>query len=117
MEGANFVDTSNMTVADLCTEYLANGLPVIFWGGGIVRRGHVMYYPTPGTSWYIDDTKEKFRWIAYEHCLVLVGCDSSYYYFNDPIKSKKYKYTRASVEKAFEAVYSQFVVLEPIATE
>ncbi len=117
IEGANFVDTSNMTVADLCTQYLANGMPVIFWGGGIVRSGHVMYFPRSGSSWYIDDTDEKFRWIAYEHCLTLVGCDSSYYYFNDPIKSAKYKYTRASVEKAFAAVYSQFVVLSPNKAE
>lgn len=114
MEGADFVDTSNMTVADLCIEYLANNTPVVFWGGGVRRHEHVMYAPTKGTSWYIDDTDEMFTWTAYEHCLVLVGCDSSYYYFNDPLKSKQYKYARASVEESFKAVYSQFVALTPV---
>ncbi len=117
IRNATFKDTSHMMVSDLCKTYIDKGIPVIFWGGSVMRYEHIMGTPTPGSSWYINNTDERFTWIAHEHCLVLVGYDASYYYFNDPLQSKQYAYARASVEASFQSVYAQFVAIEPIPQE
>ena len=94
------------TVAELCSEYIDYGTPVIFWATMWMRE------PYSGARWYLDDGTE-FVWTAPEHCLVLAGYDGEYYYFNDPLDQKQTRYARAAVEKAYDGLGRQAVVIVP----
>lgn len=97
---------SNLTVEDLCTEYINHGVPVIFWATMWMRE------PYSGARWYLEDGAE-FVWTAPEHCLVLVGYDGAYYYFNDPLESKQVRYARTAVDRAYDGLGRQAVVILP----
>ena len=73
-------DLSGKSLAELCTEYIENDIPVLVWASIDMRET----YKNESSSWIIDDTGETFQWISREHCMVLVGYDDEYYWFNDP---------------------------------
>ena len=53
------------------------------------------------------------QWVAPEHCLLLVGYDDYFYYFNDPRDSKARTYYRKeAVDRAYKAQGSQAVVIQ-----
>ncbi|MDR1954259.1 MAG: C39 family peptidase [Clostridiales Family XIII bacterium] len=97
------------TVDELCARYIQNDIPVIFWA----TMG--MAAPHPGTSWVDEDTGEQIEWVIPMHCLLLVGYDADYYYFNDPQKSKMYKYRKSVVKTAYEGMFEQAVVIKPVS--
>ncbi len=95
----------NNDVATLCSDYIDKGIPVIFWATIDMQT------PYKGSTWKLIGTDEKFTWIRPMHCVLLVGYDDNYYYFNDPWKKKACKYKKAAVEKAYKGLYQQAVVI------
>ncbi len=98
----------NEKVSSLCSDYIDHGVPVIFWATIDMKA------PSKGSSWKLVDSDEKFTWIRPMHCVLLVGYDDNYYYFNDPWVKKAYKYKKAEVERAYKGLYQQAVVVTKI---
>jgi hypothetical protein len=70
-----------------------------------------MAEPFKGDSWEFKG--KKITWIRPEHCLLLIGYDSDNYIFCDPMRQEdKTVYPKSSVERAYEALHSQAVVIE-----
>ena len=46
-----------------------------------------------------------------EHCLLLVGYDQDYYYFNDPTAGRQYQYEKSACEAAYQGLHSQAVAV------
>lgn len=57
--------------------------------------------PKKGESWYIDDDTP-FTWITGEHCMVLVGYNDKYYFFNDPMTGGVVAYKKDISQQRFE---------------
>lgn len=78
------------SVDALAQKYIDCSKPVIIWGT-------VNMAPVKRTI--------KLRcgvyWKSANHCLLLTGYDSEYYYFNDPLRSKNTRYSKSTVEKIF----------------
>lgn len=89
----------------LCKQYIDNGVPVLIWATQNMAKPH------KAKSWTITGTKETFTWISPMHCLLLVGYDSQYYYFNDSLQGKNYRYKKSSVDTAYAGVGKQAVVI------
>jgi len=97
----------------LCAEYISNGQPVMVWAT-INMRGS---YKT--SSWIVNYADENakypkgstYTWIANEHCLVLTGYDSEYYYFNDPWTNERTKYSRSLVETRYAELGKQAIAV------
>ena len=62
--------------------------------------------PVEDVVFLIEGTGEAFTWIYPLHCVLLVGSDSSGYYFNDPLGQKAMYYPRAAVERAYAGLGS-----------
>mgnify|MGYP004473705553 FL=1 len=94
-----------LSAEELCKKYVSAGTPVIFWGT------IEMAEPFKGDSWEFKG--KKITWIRPEHCLLLIGYDSDNYIFCDPMRQEdKTAYPKSSVERAYEALHSQAVVIE-----
>lgn len=99
------VNVSDSDLEDLEKNYLNQGIPIIIWA-----TIH-MSEPQKGDSWLLSDGT-KFQWIAGEHCLVLVGADEEYYYFNDPNHAGEVVgYERAVVRERYEQLGKQAVII------
>ncbi len=96
-------------------KYLDNGQPVIFWAS--MYMGST--YKT--SSWYVTGTNKTYTWTANEHCLVLVGYDDNYYYFNDPMQPNNngglVKWEKSLVERRYNELGKQIVVVEDVIME
>ena len=111
LEGKYF-DAANLTGKSLdyiCEFYLDLGEPVVVW---ISLNMEPLQY-REGAEWTIKETGEKFQWLSNEHCVVLVGRDENYYYFNDPTNGKNFPYERELTEKRFEEMGCQAVTIRP----
>lgn len=104
-------DTSYTSLDSLAETYLTQGFPIMTW----VTIGLVDSYL--GDSWYLTDengnvTDEIYTWRAQEHCMVLVGYDENYYYFNDPLgTSGAMGYDRGLVERRYNEMGCYSLVL------
>lgn len=99
------VNISGTPLSELEEGYLKNGTPVIIW-----TTIHMME-PEQGNRWKLQDGTE-FQWIAGEHCLVLVGADKDYYYFNDPNHADEVVgYERGTVEERYQQMGRQAIIL------
>ena len=99
---------NNQSLSSLCSQYIDKGIPVIMWATvGMVPNERCSYWFTP--------TQKRIAYNNKLHCVLLVGYDENYYYFNDPLAdmgSQKYVgYPRASVERAYELLGKQAVVI------
>lgn len=104
-DGWHAVNVTGMDLSTVEELYLSQGTPVIIWA-----TIHMME-PGVGKSWTLEDGTE-FQWIAGEHCLVLVGADESYYYFNDPDHAGEViGYERGLVEQRYTQLGKQAVVV------
>ena len=94
---------SNVSLQQLCAEYIDNNIPVILWA--------TMNMATPynGNRWTYNG--KTIQWIAPEHCLLLVGYDDEHYIFNDPLRSKQTYYRKSAVETAYAGLLKQAVVI------
>ncbi len=105
--GDKAVNITGTPISTLLTDYIDKGIPVGFWA--TIN----MIESTPGRQWIVPDTGELFTWKRNEHCLVLVGYDADYYYFNDPYKGNGLKaYARSTVEARYATMGYQAVVIE-----
>ena len=99
-------NTTGTSLTQLCGDYIDKDIPVMVWAT------IAMIEVEPRASWYLRDGT-LFTWLGNEHCLVLTGYDSSYYYFNDPYKGTAVKYAGARVEDRFEKLGKQSLVVLP----
>ncbi|NTU88797.1 MAG: C39 family peptidase [Actinobacteria bacterium] len=94
------------SLPDVVDRYVARGTPVLVWAT------IYMIPSTEGPSWYVSGTDEIYTWLYNEHCLVLVGYDESYYYFNDPYyDSGIMAYEKALAEKRYDELGRQAVAV------
>lgn len=100
-------EISAKSVKELCKKYIDNGQPVLVWATMNMVKSH------DGDSWNLPNGKD-FVWISGEHCLVLVGYDNDEYYFNDPLTGDMVKYNKRTVEKRFDELDNQSVVISQI---
>lgn len=98
------INATGKSLEELCATYIDNDIPVLTW----VTIGMLDTYP--GDKWYLDDGT-LFRWPANEHCMVLIGYDSDYYYFNDPYRGTVKKYAKWLAEKQYKALGRQFLII------
>lgn len=95
-------NTSSQSLDELARTYIPQGKPIMVWATiGLVDS----YW---GDSWYLIDsngnvTNNLYTWRANEHCMVLIGYDENYYYFNDPLAgSGAAKYEKSLVQRRYE---------------
>lgn len=94
-----------VSLKNLCSNYIDKGILVILWA--------TMYMNTPYISSTWTYNGKTINWIAPEHCLLLVGYDSSHYIFNDPLTYQPQTYySKSSVEVAYKGLNYQAIVLE-----
>ena len=72
------LDLTDLPMETLLTDYIDQGMPVIFWATIDMRPS------MRGPSWTIKDSGGTFIWTSNEHCMLLVGYDDDHYFFNDP---------------------------------
>ncbi len=110
-EGKVAKDVTGTELQTLAETYLPRNMPVLVWA----TINMLDHYSNIG--WYLYDedgnpTDEWYGWQANEHCLVLVGYDSKYYYLNDPYGNKGLvSYKRDLVEKRFNSMGQYAVVV------
>ena len=102
--GYTMTNTTGSSVSSLCKNYIDKGIPVVFWA--------TMYMVASGkgATWILKDSGETFQWLSSEHCLVLTGYNSQYYFFNDPLQGKV-KYKKFLVETRYKQMGSQSLVI------
>lgn len=101
----NAVNISGTDLEDIVNTYLEKDVPIVIWA--TIR----MSEPKEGNHWTLEDGS-RFQWIAGEHCLVLVGVDEHYYYFNDPdCEGEVVGYERSVVEQRYEQLGRQALIL------
>jgi len=93
------------SLESLCGEYIDRGIPVILWATLDMQSVR------ESRSWTDEESGIVIDWIAPMHCLLLVGYDKYYYYFNDPWQKKECAYLKGGVETAYKAMLSQAVVI------
>lgn len=64
---------TDKTLEELCEEFIDNNEPLLIWATMSMKESY------EGKTWYLEDGSV-FTWIAGEHCLVLVGYNSDYYF-------------------------------------
>jgi len=126
----------------LCESWVAKGIPVIFWATIEMRptRTEAVWYAPAADPEIAPDAADpmtaarttaqantapaielpgapgalrRIEWLTPEHCLLLVGMDAEYYYFNDPMAGKDVRYPKDAVRAAYAAMGSQAVVVRP----
>ena len=97
-------NTTGKSLVELCSTYIDRQIPVIVWASIDMVATH------PGNVWYLPDGT-KYVWTANEHCLLLVGYDELYYYFNDPYNGACVKYKKHLCEKPFIELGCQSLVI------
>lgn len=101
------VNITGSSMSSLLTNYIDKGTPVAIWA--TIN----MMLPESGTQWIVPETGGLFTWTKHEHCLVLVGYDSQYYYMNDPYNSNGLRaYSRSVVDARYAALGYQAVVIQ-----
>lgn len=114
-----FIDTDKYVVDELhgvsierlCSDYINHDIPVIFWATMYMEKPYLMDW-----TWTVTDGKEgeTFTWVAPMHCMLLIGYDDDYYYFNDPVAGKSVAYTKKATEEAYNGLYEQAVAVYPV---
>ena len=101
-------NVSGRSLSQLCAEYVDSGVPVMLWATvGMTSSVSYSYWVTPeGKSITYNNSL---------HCLLLVGYDDEYYYFNDPLRKigdiNYFAYSKSSVEAAYQMLGKQAVVI------
>ena len=99
-------DLTGMTLENICHEYLDQGIPVLCWATMNMTPSY------DGTSWILENGEGWFTWKAGEHCMVLVGYDDAYYYFNDPYRAEQIvKWDRYLAQIRYEELGAQALAI------
>lgn len=97
-------EINGKSLAELCKEYIDNGKPLLIWATMGMRE------PKEGRSWRLENGTD-FTWISGEHCLVLVGYNEDYYFFNDPQSGSTAAYLKDISEKRFAELGTRAVYI------
>ena len=92
------------SIESLCSDYIDKNIPVIFWAT------QSMAAPRKGNKWTCSNLKQ-IQWISPMHCLLLVGYDDTHYIFNDPLEHALTYYSKESVQRAYDGLFQQAVVI------
>lgn len=98
------VDATGLSLDELCSTYIDNGIPCIVW----VTIGMIDAYYS--SSWTLEDGST-YRWLANEHCMVLIGYDDTYFYFSDPYRGKQLKFQKWLCRNRHEIFGKQSLVI------
>jgi len=93
------------SLKELCGKYVDFGIPLLIWATMGMEKSY------EGSTWNFKDGTV-FTWPAREHCLVLVGYNSKVYFLNDPMTGSPVFYSKELVEKRFEEMGRQAVVIK-----
>lgn len=104
----------NMTLDQLCTQYIDKDIPVMIWATTDMAE------PIKMDVWYVNYVDENakykegdmFTWYVHEHCLVLCGYDGEYYYFSDSVAGDISHFERGVSEERYETLGMQAIVVE-----
>lgn len=101
-------DLTGTRLKQIREKYIGQEIPVIIWAT-------IDMQPTyEGNGWTILETGKYFTWPAEEHCLLLVGWDEEYYYFNDPNQDGGVTgYEKAVAEQRYLEMGSQALAVLP----
>ena len=106
------VNETGKALSAICTEYINNNVPVIVWAT-VDMTSSVTY------SYWTTPEGKSIKYNNMLHCLLLVGYDSAYYYFNDPMNrvgvNDYFAYPKSAVESAYSLLGKQAVVIRKIA--
>ena len=94
----------DVSLQQLCNTYLSRSQPVLIWATMGMKEA------SDGNSWILPDGN-LYKWIAGEHCLVLIGYDARHYYLNDPLSGATVGYSKEIVEKRYESLGKQAVII------
>ena len=104
-------DLAGSSIRSLCGDYIDRGIPVIFWGT-VEMTSDVDY------SYWKTESGKSVKYINQLHCLLLVGYDKNYYYFNDPMtrigNEKYFAYPKGAVEAAYGLLGQGAVAIERV---
>ena len=94
------------SIASLATDYVAEGTPVAVWCTIGMQEINEIY------QWQSYDKKQTYLYPVRQHCMVLIGYDSQYYYFLDPYNSNgEVKYPKEQVEYCYNSMGKQAVAI------
>lgn len=97
-------DLTGKELSALCG-YVDEGTPVLVWATIGMEK------PSVSDVFLIEGTEEFYSWMYPMHCLVLTGYDKENYYFNDPMEQKNTAYPKAAVERAYEGLGKQALIV------
>ncbi len=100
---AYYAQKVNGSIDDFCS-YIDMGFPVLIWT--TMELQEIMRV----TTWTLPDGSS-YTWPGREHCMLLVGYDGFYYYFNDPRNGECVAYEKDLSELRFEEMGSRAVVI------
>ena len=104
----NVDDISGMDLDKICDIFISNDIPVLVWETINMLPSYL------SDEWKLTDGSGTFTWIAEEHCMVLIGYDEDYYYFNDPYENNgTVQYEKSLAEERYEELNKQAVVIVP----
>ena len=105
------INETGKGLSALCSTYINNNVPVIMWAT-VNMTSSVNY------SYWMTPEGKSIQYNNMLHCLLLVGYDSNYYYFNDPMNrvgmNDYFAYPKADVEYAYSLLGKQAVVIRKI---
>lgn len=98
------INVTGSELSKLCSAYIDKGIPVIVWA--TIN----MLETVSKNSWYLEDDS-LFTWPGNEHCMLLVGYDEKYYYFNDPYAGEQVQYEKQLTEERYMELGKQAIVV------
>ncbi len=87
-------EIKDKSLSELCNLYIKEDKPLLIWATMGMKPSK------EGKTWCFDDGSQ-FTWIAGEHCLVFVGFNENYYFFNDPQSASTVAFEKELCEKRF----------------
>ncbi len=106
------ITLNHVPIEDLCRDYIDKGQPVIFWATINMQQPYTSQF-----SWYLPNG-DLYQFINPEHALVLIGYDDQNYYFSDSMSEPAITpYSKAMVQAAYDGLFQQAVVIDPLVLE
>ncbi len=100
----NILNLTGTSLEKLCADYIDNGIPCLTW------VSINMIEPYYSRNWTLP-SGENFRWLANEHCMVLIGYDDDNYYFSDPYNASVVSYGKSICEQRYKSFGYQAIAI------
>lgn len=97
---------TGLTLEEIVQQYIVQDIPAAVWCTQGMEEIDSLY------QWQSYDKRETFLYPVHEHCVVLTGFDSEYYYFNDPLNEEKtVRYEKSVASESFNSLGRQAVAV------